>query len=815
MKEFENMKTISWLTLLSIIIGTNISPSFGQNSGAAVHRNRSVFPLNSGDGGTWSLTYGPQDKNAPMNPEELKKSGRETISATVPGNVELDLMNAGKISDPMVGNNVYSLRKYETYQWWYHWTFKVPDIPIDHRIELCFDGIDCIAEIWLNNRKIGTTENMFIAHRFDITDLIRERNELFVCIFSPILEARQFMRESLGPRADALPEAVNIRKAPHMYGWDILPRVVSAGLWKDVRLESIPPTRWKSVYWITRTVDVGNRAAEVLVDWEFDTDRNHIDDMRFQIVIEREGKPVVEESYPVYTTCGRNRITLTDVDFWWPRGYGEPALYTAKVRLIDPDGSVLDERTDTIGIRKAELIRTEINTKENPGEFVFRINGVRIFVRGTNWVALDAIHSRDRMHLGAAMGMLVDLNCNMVRCWGGNVYESDAFFNLCDENGIMIWQDFAMACTIYPQNQRFADKIRKEAKTVILRLRNHPALVLWAGNNENDVSLTWGGEQTHIDPNTDIISRQVLPSLIRQWDPERPYLPSSPYISPEAFKLKNRIDPWVVPEAHLWGPRGYYKEPFYNRTNARFVSEIGYHGCPNRGSLEKMMDKDFVYPWTDDGTWNDQWQTKAVRTHPYATVSLKRNDLMINQIRCLFGDVPSDLDTFITASQIVQAEAMKYFIEYWRMSKFDKTGILWWNLRDGWPVISDAIVDYYNSKKLAYYYIKRVQTDICAMIGDAEKGRHPVVVVNDTRNGERGRVTVRDAATKDVVFNEAFSIGTNGKTTAGYIPEPGETTLWLIEWEVSGKTYFNHYLAFHPTIELNDYLEWLNILRAK
>ena len=296
-----------------------------------------------------------------------------------------------------------------------------------------------------------------------------------------------------------------------------MPRLISAGLWKDVKLEVIPPDYWESVYWVTKKVNTENRSAELYVDWQFNTSRFNIDDLLLKISLSRGNKVVYEKSVKVYTTVGREHIEgLRDIEFWWPRGYGEPSLYEASLQLTDSTGKVLCENVQKIGIRKTELLVTPVNTKENPGDFAFIVNGERVFVKGTNWVPLDALHSRDIQHLDTAMSMLVDLNCNMVRLWGGNVYESDAFYNLCDQNGIMVWQDFIMGCTTYPQNADFQEKIRKEAVKAILRLRNHPCLALWAGNNENDVSLEWGDDQSYIDPNTDIISRQVLPLALRE-----------------------------------------------------------------------------------------------------------------------------------------------------------------------------------------------------------------------------------------------------------------------------------------------------------
>jgi beta-mannosidase len=566
------------------------------------------------------------------------------------------------------------------------------------------------------------------------------------------------------------------------------------------------------------------------VDWQFSTNRLCVDDLILKISLSRKNKVAFERSIKVYTTVSREHIYgLNNVDFWWTRGFGEPSLYEARLQLLDSTGVVLCENFQNIGIRKIELDVSPINTKENPGEFSFKINGEKVFVKGTNWVALDALHSRDIQHLDTTMEMLVDLNCNMVRLWGGNVYENDKFYDQCDKNGIMVWQDFTMGCTIYPQSAAFSETIRKEATKAVLRLRNHPCIALWAGNNENDVSLEWGGDQSNINPNTDVISRQVLPLAVREWDPKTPYLPSSPFISSEVFNVENKINSDLSPEMHLWGPRGFYKAPFYTENNAKFVSEIGYHGCPSLESLNKMMDIDFVYPWTNVDTssgkntiagneiakliWNDRWQCKATCTHPSSEVNRQRNHLMTNQINCVFGEVPSDLGSFITASQIVQAEAMKYFIEFWRMSKGERNGILWWNLRDGWPVISDAVVDYYGSKKLAYQYIKRVQTDVCVMIGDAVNRKHAVVAVNDTRENVKILAKIKDAETQKVVLNQEIEVPENGKIQFGSLPQTKQTTLWLIEWEVNGKKFTNHYLAYNPPVKFNQYMKWLPLLK--
>jgi len=436
---------------------------------------------------------------------------------------------------------------------------------------------------------------------------------------------------------------------------------------------------------------------------------------------------------------------------------------------------------------------------------VFVVNGEKVFVKGSNWVPLDSLHSRDRQLLPEAFALAVDLNCNMLRCWGGNVYEDHDFFELCDRNGLMVWQDFALACAIYPQTDDFAAEIREEATAVVRKLRNHPSLALWAGNNEIDDAYTgWFGVK--LDPNTDRLSRQVLPEVVRACDPMRDYLPSSPYHSPELVKAGG--DSHLKPEDHLWGPRDDYKGNFYTSSPAHFVSETGYHGCPDRRSLEQMMEPGSVWPWQN----NEQWLTHAVRPHPSMTGYNYRIPLMAKQTAVLFATVPENLDDFILASQVSQAEADKFFIELSRMAKWHRTGILWWNVRDCWPIISDAVVDYYGRKKLAYRYIRRVQANVCAMCGEPEAGRHPLVIVNDTLTEVKGRVAVRDADSRQTVFESDFRVGRNGREKVGSLPQAAQPAMWLIEWTVGDQTFQNHYLAGPRPFKLDDYKRWLKSL---
>ncbi len=738
--------------------------------------------------GEWTLQYGPQRKRAarmerPDIPEEWTR-----VSAQVPGNVELDLIRAGLLPEDLdKGHNVYRLRELETLQWWYARAFELPGEGLDERCELVLEGVDTLATVWLNGARIGTLENMLIPHRLDVTGRLRAGvNHLVIGIDSTVLAAQEQPVEAGSWAMENNWESLSIRKAAHGFGWDIMPRVVSAGLWRDVYLEPVPQTRFRSVYLATTSVDVEKRCAHLAVRWDVASARWPIDAWSIRLRVAGAGGEIAEKLVPVLSTHGFLQCEVEEVALWWPRGYGAAALYDVRLDLVDEHGRARAQWQTRYGFRTVTLERTDCTNEAGEGAFCFVVNGERIFVKGSNWVPLDAFHSRDAARLQETLDLVVDLNCNMIRCWGGNVYESEAFFRRCDEEGVMVWQDFAFACALYPQTAAFHEKVRQEAEVIIPLLRNHPSLVLWAGNNEIDAFYTFA--KPTCDPNVDDqISRDVLASACRRLDPWRAYLPSSPYFSPKLWRMGAPHE--ARPEDHLWGPRDDFKGSYYASSNAHFASEIGYHGCPARSSLERMMTPEKLWPWPD----NEEWLTHAVRPQPRGTAYTYRIALMAHQVRVLFGEVPEDLDDFIFASQVSQAEALKFFIERFRIGKGRRSGLLWWNVRDGWPQISDAVVDYYGARKRAYHVVKRVQQDVCVMLDEPEGGLHEVVAVNDTLRSVALEVRVRCLA--EVLLSEGVVVPANGRLSVGAVPASEAPALYHIEWRGAGGVAYNHYLA--------------------
>lgn len=753
--------------------------------------------------GIWKLYFFPQGAYAVGRPADLDGLQPPSVSAEVPGNVELDLQRAGLLPDPGVGQNIHLLREYETYEWWYRRDFTAEEAFSRGKVELRFHGVDCLATYWLNDTEIGRSDNMLIEHRFDVTGLLDagQTYTLTVRLRSPIVEA---LGKTYDPSSFALPvnfEQLWIRKAAHSFGWDIMGRAVSAGLWRSVELAAHGANEIADLYYATTSANPKQAVLQVF----------------YQVAVEPEalsgglqlrirgtcGDSVFDTTRALRFAYGNMELTIDHPRLWWPRGYGEASLYEVTVELLFErrgEMTVLAKRSDTVGIRYLELVRTDVTTLERPGQFLFKVNHVPILIKGSNWVPLDMFHSRDAAKYEAAVRLAADLNCNMLRSWGGNVYEDHAFFDLCDRNGILVWQDFAMACAIYPQDPEFQEMLRQEAASVVRKLRNHASLAVWCGDNECDEFFVMRG----LDPNNNLLTRRILPEVVFQCDPYRPYIPSSPYISPEALKLKS-VD--ALPERHLWGVRDYFKSIFYTTPKSHFAGEMGYHGCPSLSSIRKFIDPPHVWPWQD----NEQWITHS--TDPLGSPESLyrfRVALMADQINELFGEYPEEAEDFILASQISQAEAKKYFIERVRLKKWHTTGILWWNLLDGWPQFSDAVVDYYGVKKLAYHYIRRVQQPVCVMADEPENWSVQVKVGNDTNAAAQGQFRVWDADSGETLLSGGFDVEANGLLALGTIRAPRSAQrMLLMEWTTGGQRFGNHYTLGFPGFALAQYKRWL------
>lgn len=743
--------------------------------------------------GPWSLAlaFQPGDYRTVA---DFAAAGVETLPAQVPGNLELDLHAAGRIPDPFQGMNIVALRKYEFAHAWYFRRFDCAP-PAGTTPFLVFEGLDCFADVWLNGRLIGASANALVEHTFPAEGLRPTGNELVVHLRPVGEEARKF---SYPPGAVAQPnsyESLRVRKAPHVFGWDIMPRAVSAGIWRPVRLEFRPTPRLETVWLETTAAD----AREAKLTLHF---RSHLppgDPSGYAIEVAGAcGESRFAARSPLLFEAGRLTFAVPHPRRWWPRDRGEPALYNVSVSLRR-GGDEMDRVEFRHGIRTVELRRTSLTDETGAGEFCFLINGERVFMRGTNWVPADAYHSRDAARLPRMLALADECGCNMIRCWGGSVYEPAAFFDFCDERGILVWQDFAMACAVYPQDDDFARVIDDEARKVIRRLRQHPSLVCWSGDNECDRAYDWY-RRGLADANR--LTRETLPRALADEDPSRPYLPSSPWIDAHASPADRRH----LPEAHLWGPRDYFRSAYYANSPAHFASEIGYHGCPAAASVRRFISPEILWP-----PGNDEWLLHATSPVPGVDLWDYRVELMLKQLREMFGRVPATLDEFAWQSQCVQAEAKKFFIELFRGAKWRRTGILWWNLIDGWPQFSDAVVDYYFEPKLAFAFIARAQRPLLVMLREPQGWTQDLVACNDTRDPVTLRYTVRDADTDQVLVEGTSTAAADAVTVLSTLPFARQAARFLlIDWESPHGPDRNHYLSGNPPFDAVRYAAWLD-----
>ena len=725
-------------------------------------------------------------------------AGAVVIPASVPGNFELDMMAAGLLEDPFLGDNILKLRELEDRHLLYCRPFEV-EISEQTDMFLVLEGVDTIADVYIDGMCVGHTENMLIPHELPLPELPAGTHELVVHIWPTVgIASREpgcFGAMSLDYTAASL----NIRKAAHSFGWDIAPRILSGGLWRTVRLEYRPRMRIEDTYLVTDTLDEKTHRAHLTFFYQLmvcEPERLPHLRVRVQGVC---GNSRFEKEWPVWHTSSKHFISLEDARLWWPKNRGPQELYTVTVTLLENERAV-DVRTFRFGVRTVELRR--IHGEPGQEYFGFLINNEPVFINGSNWVPADAFHSRDAERIDRMLELADDCGCNMLRCWGGNVYEDEPFFDRCDERGILIWQDFAMACGCYPQHADMQERLRREAEVIVKKLRQHPSLALWAGDNECDLSMQHVPRR---DPNGNVLTRKVLPEVLYSHDGMRPYLPSSPYVDEIDFARGNKM----LMEDHLWGSRVYYKGDEYDKSKACFASEMGYHGCPSPASVRR-----FVSPANQWPPHNSEWILHGTATEPTESSCFGyRAQLMCNHVKLLFGRDMESLEDFALASQISQMEAYKHFIELFRAYKDRRRGIIWWNLIDCWPQFSDSVVDYYFTKKLAYSIIREVQKPAAVLFREAQDGCIPLMLANDMRVATNVQYTVYKVGEEGVQPIETGCVEAlaDSLQKIAMIPEQDEHTVFLVKWQCEACEGYNYFLTGNPPYDF----DWLKSQLAK
>ncbi|SHE35612.1 beta-mannosidase [Thermoanaerobacter uzonensis DSM 18761] len=623
----------------------------------------------------------------------------EWYEGEVPGCVQLDLIRLGKIEDPYYRMNEIKFHKLEEKEWVYkkEFDFNAKNKNEYDAIKLVFEGIDTFADIYLNGIHLGKVQNMFIPYEFDIKDIVKDGNNVLEVHFDSITKTIKAMEQTSPVKLEWSGESGRpyIRKAQYSFGWDWGPRIVQVGLWRGAYLSLVKYAEIKNPYFYTEKIE--NDRAYVVVS--ADIERYVHGDFEAEVELIEKDISIIKTRTKVEKNRIDLRIKVDNPKLWYPNGLGDQHLYEIKIKLLK-DAEILDEKSFRSGIRTIRLIRE----KDEEGEsFIFEINGVKVFAKGANWIPADNLLPRlSKEGYYEYIRLAKEANMNMLRIWGGGIYEDRAFYEACDEMGIMVWQDFMYACAEYPDQFEWFQKLaEEEAEKVILSLRNHPSIVLWCGNNENN----WGFHSwwNNKDPKYlgNYIYKEILPKVCAKLDPSRPYWVSSPY---------GGEDPNSETEGdrHQWNVwSGWVDYDEYKKDRGRFLSEFGFQAMPD-------------------------WKTVLSYTAPedrkiLSPVMISHNKMvegMERLIRFMVGRLgfPKDLKSFVYLSQFNQAEAIKTGVEHWRLRKFKTSGTLYWQFNDCWPVASWSAVDYYKREKALYYYSKRFYAKILPYIKEENEG---------------------------------------------------------------------------------------------
>ena len=647
---------------------------------------------------------------------KFREVGKESwYAATVPGCVHTDLLVNRLIDDPFYRDNEQKQQWIGKTDWEYQTHFAVTRDVLDREhLELVFQGLDTYAEVYVNGTLILNADNMFRLWRVDCKRLLKiEDNTLRVRFRSPINEILPLMAKMKYqlPAANDQGEKTSpyTRKAPYQYGWDWGPRFVTSGIWRPVSLEAWNQARVTDLQIVTKRI---TPAASLTATVEIESDRSG----KATLVLRNLTNRTVAAEKELSLDRGLNRIPIDfripHPQLWWPNGLGDHPLYSLQAQLL-VDGKLIDQKTTRLGVRSLELRQ---QPDESGKSFTFFINGIPVFAKGANWIPADSFPTRiTKEKYRQLVGSAREANMNMLRVWGGGIYESDDFYDACDEMGILVWQEFMFACSMYPATPEFLNNVRREAIDNVTRLRNHPSIVIWCGNNEIETAWQhWGWKQTlpaSLWDDYKKIFHGVLAEVAAALDPSRPYWPSSP-----SSNLEDDPDSQRMGDVHYWQV-WHAAAPFseYEKQHPRFMSEYGFQSFPQIDTV-----KTYTLPTERD---IQSPVMLAHQRHP-------RGNQLIREYMLREYPQPKDFESFLYVSQVLQAEGIRTGAEHLRRIMPHNMGSLYWQIDDCWPVASWSSIDYYGRWKALEYYARHFYTDLL-ISPHAENGRLEFYVVSD------------------------------------------------------------------------------------
>lgn len=665
----------------------------------------------------------------------------EWLHASVPGTVHTDLISNKIIDDPYYRLNEHELQWIDKLDWEYKTTFKVSKKELSkENLELNFVGLDTYSNVYVNDSLILETDNMFRNYIAEVKELLKEGdNKLHIIFQSPIkkgikkYDAQGYKipvsnndLSEIGNVEDNKQVSIYTRKAGYHFGWDWGPRLVTSGIWKPITLRSWNHHKIDNVFIQQDSLGLkANMSALLEV-----TLKDESIEATAEILV--NNKPV--KTADVQLTNGKNSLKIPfeieNPELWWPNGLGNQVLYTVEVKLAS--GSYVDQKTHNIGLRTIELVQEPDSIGAS---FYFKVNGHPVFMKGANYIPQDVFLPRAKKeHYEHIINSAKDANMNMLRVWGGGIYENDEFYQLCDEKGILVWQDFMFACAMFPGDTTFLKNVKQEAIENVKRLRNHTSIALWCGNNEVlSAWENWGWrdnvsqEQSKEITDTiwkayDDIFHKILPDVVNNYDSSRAYWPSSPgsEFGKTESKEKGDMHYWMV----WWG-----KEPFdkYNTEIPRFMSEYGFQSFPELSSVEK-------YTTTED---HDVY-SEVMKSHQRSSIGNET----IEEYMLRHYKKPKDFEGFLYVSQLLQAHGLKVGIEAHRRHRDRCMGSLYWQINDCWPVASWSSIDYYGKWKALHYTAKKGFENLLISTENTKDSIH-LFIVSDLLESKKVKLKMR------------------------------------------------------------------------
>jgi beta-mannosidase len=663
------------------------------------------------------------------------------LDIAVPGDVHRTLIAAGRILDPFYDQNESACAWMEQREWWYRLTFDYPD-PLagpDERVQVVFEGLDTFATIYLNGAQIGEHHNMFRPAVFDVS-LSNGVNTLAVRFDPPLARVAGKTLSTWGRN----PERTAMRKAQFGYGWDWGPRLPTIGIWRPVEVRRQRRGAIVGIHF--STLDLTRDASRAAVAIRVEAERFfRTPPLAVRIaLVSPEGDVVAQTELGLGgdgpSLDATAYLTVDQPRLWWTHELGEPCLYELTTTLLD-GGTVLDEDRRRVGIRTLALDQSPDPEERGTRFFRFVLNGVPTFAKGADWVPCDSfVGAIAPEHYTRLVEAARAANMTMLRIWGGGLYEHDHFYAECDRLGLLVWQDFMFACAMYPEDDLdFVAEVDAEARYQVRRLRSHPCLALWCGNNENQ----WLHERTYwneprLPPYGALYYDTILPRAVAELDGRTPYWPGTPYGGNDHnSRDEGNVHNWEVWHGNI--PRRFGEQPRTDRSPdgvsytryaedlGRFVSEFGMHAAPVPETLRRVIPPEQWFQHSPSLDWHNKDSPKN-----------KGDNLLLAST-----GLPTDLDQYILFSQIAQAEGLKFGVEHFRRRKPHCSGALVWQLDDCWPVLSWSVIDYFGFVKAGYYYLKRAYAPVLASFRAGAGGEVELWLTNDTLCEVRDTVTVR------------------------------------------------------------------------